>query len=222
MEKSFWLDKWQQNQIGFHLPEYHPLLQKFNADVFSTASSVFVPLCGKTKDMEFLYSQGFSVLGNEFSSIATEDFFAAAKLDSQHPLNIIEQDPFIRYQQDKIEILVGDFFELTSDQLKDIRCIYDRASLIALPKEKRKSYVTHMTRIIPNATMLLITLDYDQQIMAGPPFSVDKNEVEQLFSFAKIKQLHRRDIIRQEPRFKGKGLTSFYQTAYEIEWQLNS
>ena len=218
MEKSFWLDKWQQNQIGFHLSEFHPLLQKFNAEVFSNASSVFVPLCGKTKDMEFLYAQGFNVLGNEFSTIATEDFFAEAKLDSQQPLNILEQDPFIRYQQGKIEILVGDFFELTSEQLKDIFCIYDRASLIALPKEKRKNYVAHIKDIIPKATMLLITLDYEQKIMTGPPFSVDKTEVEQLFSFAKIKQLHRRDIIEQEPRFKSKGLQSFYQTAYQIEW----
>lgn len=218
MEKSFWLDKWQQNQIGFHLSEFHPLLQKYSDDLFSNASSIFVPLCGKTKDMEFLYSQGFNVLGNEFSSIATEDFFAEATLASQYPLNIIEQDPFIRYQQDKIEILVGDFFELTNQQLKNIYCVYDRASLIALPKEKRKSYVAHIKEIMPKATMLLITLDYDQQLMAGPPFSVDPSEVEKLFSFARIEQLHRRDIIHQEPRFKSKGLQCFYQTAYKIEW----
>jgi len=218
MEKSFWLDKWKQNQTGFHLSEFHPLLQKYSADIFSKASSVFVPLCGKTKDMEFLYSQGFNVLGNEFSSIATEDFFAEAKLASQHPLNIFEQDPFIRYQQDKIEILVGDFFDLTSNQLKNFYCIYDRASLIALPKEKQKRYVTHIQEIMPRATMLLITVDYDQQLMTGPPFSVDPFEVEKLFSFAKIEQLYRRDIIQQEPRFKAKGLTCFYQTAYKIEW----
>ena len=54
--------------------------------------------------------------------------------------------------------------------------------------------------------------------MAGPPFSVDQSEVEQLFSFATIEQLHRRDIIEQEPRFKSNGLQRFYQTAYKIEW----
>ena len=220
MEKTFWLNKWKQNQIGFHLSKFHPLLQEFSAKMFSRECSVFVPLCGKTKDMEFLYSQGFNVLGNEFSSIAAEDFFTEVRLAGQHPLNIIEQDPFIRYQQDKIEILVGDFFELTKKQLKDIHCIYDRASLIALSKEKRKNYVAHITEIMPKATMLLITLDYDQQLMTGPPFSVDKTEVEQLFSFAKIEQLQRRDIIEQEPHFKNKGLNSFYQTAYKIQWQL--
>ena len=66
--------------------------------------------------------------------------------------------------------------------------------------------------------MLLITLDYDQKVMPGPPFSVEENEVEQLFSFARIERLHRRDIIEQEPRFKDKGLNSFYQTAYQIKW----
>ncbi len=218
MEKSFWLDKWQKNQIGFHLSEFHPLLLKWGKKIFSNAPSVFVPLCGKTKDMEFLYSQGFNILGNEFSRIAVEGFFAETKLAPQQPINIIEQEPFICYQQDKIKILVGDFFELTNKQLSDFYCVYDRASLVAFPKEKRKKYVAQIKKIMPNATMLLITLDYEQKIMTGPPFSVDKTEVEQLFSFAKIKQLHRRDIIDQESHFKSKGLQNFYQTAYKIEW----
>jgi thiopurine S-methyltransferase len=66
--------------------------------------------------------------------------------------------------------------------------------------------------------MLLITLDYDQKIMNGPPFSVTQKEVNKLFSFAKVKQLHRSDIIEQEPAFKKRGLTRFYETVYSIEW----
>ncbi len=224
MDKSFWLEKWQANQIGFHLAEFHPLLQKYCAEIYTGTSSVFVPLCGKTNDMLFLQSQGFCVIGNELIDIAAQEFFADKNQNLQDAPEIqkipeiVKQANFTSYRQQKVEILVGDFFDLSQALLSGFSGIYDRAALIALPKEIRGNYIAHLRQIVPKAKMLLITLDYDQQIMSGPPFSVDENEVNELFSFANIKLLHRRDIIEQEPHFKSKGLQCFYQTAYKIEW----
>ena len=51
--------------------------------------------------------------------------------------------------------------------------MYDRASLIALPPEMRERYARHLAGILPPATqILLITLDYPQPEMPGPPFAV--------------------------------------------------
>jgi thiopurine S-methyltransferase len=149
--------------------------------------------------MLFLETEGLKVIGSELSKIAAEDFFHENSTNNT-------------------EIVVGDIFNLTPKQLIECTCIYDRAALIALPKELRKKYVEHIRALIPKAKMLLITLDYDQMKMSGPPFSVDKAELETLFSFAQLKELHRANIIEKEINFKKKGLTSFNQTAYLIEW----
>lgn len=222
MDNNFWLKKWDSKEIGFHLPEYHPLLLKYYTQIFSEQSAIFVPLCGKSKDMIFLESQGLNVLGCELSQIAAEEFFSESQnLRGDCPTLKIEvenQSLLTRYHSSKINILVGDIFNLDSTLLTEITCIYDRAALIALPKELRLKYANHLRVLLPKAKMLLITLDYDQSKMSGPPFSVNKTELGSLFSFAKIKELQRTNIIDDEPHFKKKGLTSFNQTAYFIEW----
>ena len=219
MEKSFWLDKWQAKEIGFHLSDFHPLLQKYHLKVFSSSKSVFVPLCGKSHDMAFLASEKYRVTGSELSEIAAQEFFEEQKLLFGNTDYLIEnQRTHTSYRNDGCTIFTGDYFDLESTMLLGAENIYDRAALIALPKEMRVRYVKQLKELLPQANMLLITLDYDQSVVSGPPFSVDEQEVNQLFSFASIKQLYRQDIIEQEPRFMSKGLQSFNQTAYEIHW----
>jgi thiopurine S-methyltransferase len=46
----------------------------------------------------------------------------------------------------------------------------------------REQYATHLKRILPkDCHGLLITLDYDQAQMDGPPFAVLDDEVQRLF-----------------------------------------
>jgi len=217
-DQSFWHNKWETNEIGFHLNDVHPLLKKFYSDIFLVEEVVFVPLCGKTIDMTFLQMKGQKVFGVELSDIAAQSFFQEQYPDCTLTNRLVEQSHFKEFSAQNIQILVGDYFSLTSELLDGAKQIYDRASLIALPSEMRKPYVKKLNTLFPKASMLLITLDYDQKIMNGPPFSVDHEEVIELFSFAKIKQLHRKNIIENEPKFKSKGLTNFNQTAYHISW----
>ena len=222
MEHSFWHDKWENNQLGFHLNDVHPLLKKYFEMVFSSSDSVFVPLCGKSLDMHYLTSKNRSVVGCELSEVAAKDFF----LQESDKLEIVQDDKFLIYStaNDKIttKILVGDYFDTVTDDLKACASIYDRAALIALPKKMRNKYVNHLKILMPRAKMLLITLDYDQNEMSGPPFSVDQNEIGNLFSFANIELLKRTNIIENESHFKNKGLTEFNQTAYFLNWDLTN
>jgi len=227
MDSEFWHSKWKKNQIGFHLNEVHPLLQKHFDNIFSDSPSVFVPLCGKTLDMRYLFSQQKSVIGCELSDIAANDFFAIEKEEGS--LNIASKEAYkvfeIEKESQSLKILVGDYFDLSNSSDSDpelfsqCQSIYDRAALIALPEYLRERYVEHLRRLLPQAKMLLITLDYDQSKMSGPPYSVEPSEIEKLFSFATVEVLKRSDIIEDEPQFKGKGLSHFYQTAYFIEWK---
>jgi len=217
-DQSFWHKKWENNELGFHLNDIHPLLKKYHSDIFLAEETVFVPLCGKSIDMNFLQSKGKKVIGVELSDIAASSFFQEQFPKSSLTSYLIDQSNFQEFSAQNIRILVGDYFSLTSEILDGAKQIYDRASLIALPPEMRKSYVEHLRILLPKASMLLITLDYEQEKMGGPPFSVDFDEIMTLFSFANVKQLHRKNIIDKEPKFKSKGLTKFNQTAYHISW----
>ena len=62
-----------------------------------------------------------------------------------------------------------------------IDAVYDRAALIALPPRSRNRYARHQFDLTGGAGQLLITLDYDQTQMDGPPFSVPEEEIGVLY-----------------------------------------
>jgi hypothetical protein len=69
MQESFWLDSWRNRNIGFHQAAVHPALLQYWPGV-AVASSVLVPLCGKTLDMLWLAKRGHDVVGVELAEAA--------------------------------------------------------------------------------------------------------------------------------------------------------
>lgn len=180
MEHQFWKDRWELNQIGFHQEEINEYLSSHWQSLgIRDGAPVFVPLCGKSLDMLWLREQGHAVLGIELSELAIEQFFNENRLDySRQP-----QGGFIRFDAPQLGILAGDFFKLTAADIAPIEAVYDRASLIALPPEMRQDYARHMASLLPEgAHILLISLEYEDGMLKGPPFSVNESEVQQLFS----------------------------------------
>ena len=65
MEEQFWQDRWQTGRIGFHAAEPNPFLtQNLSALDLSQGAHMFVPLCGKTVDIDWLLAQGVSSFGD--------------------------------------------------------------------------------------------------------------------------------------------------------------
>ncbi|MBL4798441.1 MAG: thiopurine S-methyltransferase [Oleispira sp.] len=223
MEHSFWYNKWGLNQVGFHLDYVHPLLERnlglFQVEgVLKKQGPVFIPLCGKTLDIGYLLNLGYQVIAIELSEIAVQAVFNQLNIEPE----ISDWSAGKIYQSESLRIYVGDFFALTQQDLcsaeEKISLVYDRAALIALPEGMRLEYAQHMAKITQYAPQLLITLDYDQSVAGGPPFAVTTSEVEALYGGAyPIQLIEEADIIEQEPRFKAKGLTSFYQRAYKLK-----
>ncbi|MEZ9058225.1 thiopurine S-methyltransferase [Vibrio pelagius] len=212
---EFWHNKWAANQIGFHLEDVNPLLIEFWKHTEpSHEKSVFVPLCGKSEDLVWLASKHQDVQGVELSQIAVRAFFSehfytpmVTQINGQHEL----------YQFDELSIYTGDYF---TAPIQAVDIIYDRASLVALPKEMRVQYVARLKQLLkPGGKILLVTLDYDQEEMSGPPFSVPRDEVEQLFSEYKITQLNQDIADDDHPKIAKKGLSRFSEEVYLIECQ---
>jgi len=216
MKKDFWLERWQREEIGFHQNEANPHLCKFWPELnLAGGTTVFVPLCGKSQDMQWLHDKGQKVLGVELSAIAVQAFFNENGYTPRH----IVDGKFDRYEANGICILHGDFFDLNRDQTTKVGGVYDRASLIALPPEMRESYVRHLVSILPPATrILLITVDYPQPEMEGPPFSVSSDEVVKLFrNFAEVHLLAHPDVLTQNPRFQQRGLSRLVENIFLIK-----
>lgn len=215
MHEQFWHDRWQQNQIGFHQNEINSHLQAFWGQLAVPAGSrIFVPLCGKSRDLLWLRSQGYGVTGVELSPVAVHDFFAENGLE---PI-VTQHGRFERWETDGLVILQGNFFDLSAAELADCAGVFDRASLIALPAEMRSRYAQHFTAILPpQVQTLLVTMEYDQQEMNGPPFAVLEQEVAELYygNFS-IERLLVLDILAEEPGFRQRGLSWLTEKVYRL------
>lgn len=211
MQEQFWLEKWQKGETAFHQEAVHAHLARFWPEMkLAARAPVFVPLCGKSRDMVWLKERGHPVTGVELSDIAVHDFFTENGLAAQRS----RQGVFDVSEAEGFRLYCGDFFAMTAEHVKGVAAAYDRAALIALPADMRKRYAEHMAALLPSGVpMLLVTLDYPEGEMAGPPFSVPPAEVERLYgdSFA-IHLLAREDLA--DDRLCQRGLTSLHENAY--------
>ena len=191
MEKNFWQGVWERNSIGFHQDEVHPfLVEQFTKLLTAGDSTVFVPLCGKSLDMYFL-AEHMQVIGNELSQIACHDFFSEQKLDYTQ----WQQGNFTGYSHQNISLLQGDFFQLTLQDIGDVDWIYDRAALIAMPPKMQQDYVAALSQFTnANTKLLLITLEFPDHELSGPPFPITHQKVTELFSGFDIQLLQERKL----------------------------
>jgi thiopurine S-methyltransferase len=212
MKKEFWLERWERSEIGFHQNEINPYLARYWKELSVSGGEVFVPLCGKSRDMVWLRQRDCTVLGVELSSIAVRDFFPENGLSPVHAID----GKFENWQADGIRILCGDFFDVSKEDVANVSAVYDRASLVALPPDMRERYARHLVDILPRGTqILLVTFDYPQAEMQGPPFAVSVKEVEALYGkYGEIRLLEQADALAQNPRFKQRGVSRMEESIF--------
>ncbi len=209
MKQEFWHERWEKNEIGFHLPMVHPWLKAVWPDQnVSEGASVFVPLCGKTLDIDYFLQQKMSVVAVELSELAVITLFEQLN----YKANVSDWIGGKLYQAENLKVYVGDFFKLTPEHVGHVSVIYDRAAIIALPTEMRQRYAQHLVKSCPVADILSLTFDYAQEDMAGPPFSVSQQEIKQHYSENyNIECIRSKNIIDNEPNFKKRGLNRLTQ-----------
>ncbi|MDG4563206.1 MAG: thiopurine S-methyltransferase [Candidatus Competibacter sp.] len=215
MEPSFWHERWERSEIGFHQQNINVHLQQFWTQLdLRPGQRVFAPLCGKSRDLLWLAGEGHPVTGVEISRLAVEAFFTENGLKPR----CWREGAFEIWEVDEIRILLGDFFDLEPQHLADAAGIYDRASLIALPPPMRARYARHLDAILPVGTrVLLVTLEYDQSVLAGPPFAVGEAEVRALYQAThEVELLYTRDALAETSRWRERGLTWLLERVYRL------
>lgn len=214
MHADQWHERWRSGRTGFHSTEVaRPLRQFWSTLKVPRGSGVFVPFCGKSLDLLWLRNQQHRVIGVELSEIAVESFLTGNGILACRDARL----RFNEYIAPNLRILQGDFFQLAPEMLGPIGAIYDRASLIAMPPEMQAPYAQKLTELSPAGTeTLLVTLEYPQREMSGPPFSVDSLSVNRLYSaHHRVQEVDRADILASDP-LRERGVSRLHEVSYRL------
>jgi thiopurine S-methyltransferase len=212
MHREFWEARWAEGRIGFHQGRPNELLER-HAAVLDGRRRVLVPLSGKSVDLRLLAERGHDVVGIELVRAAVEAFFEEQGIEASE----VELGPYRGLTGGGVTLLAGDFFEATRDALGHFDAIYDRAALVALPRETRASYAAHCQRLLgASGRVALIAFAYDPSRMEGPPFSVDDAEVRLLYAPHDVRLVEER-LEPPPPHLSERGLGEIAERLYVID-----
>jgi len=210
MEANFWHQIWERGELGFHQSDTNPFLKAhFAALHLEQGARVFLPLCGKTHDIAWLLAIGYRVVGAELSERAIQALFEALCVEP----DITRAGELTLYSAKDLDLFVGDIFHLAAARLGPIDAVYDRAALVALPATLRSRYSQHLRTITAEASQLVITYEYDQAQMQGPPFSVSEEELKRHYDGTyRLKSLESREVAGGL-----KGVVASRETAWLLQ-----
>lgn len=213
MKHEDWSARWREGRTAFHQAEANDLLVRYAERAWGhqPRRRVLVPLCGKSLDLVYLASRAESVVGVEFVVQAVVDFFASQSLEPA-----VDAGPPRRYTADRYTLFAADFFSVGGQEVGEVDAAFDRAALVALPAETRPAYAARLAELLsPGARLLLVSYEYDESRMEGPPFSVPASEVHALFGGSfEIEFLESRDGLTESLR--ERGLDSVQESAFVL------
>lgn len=200
-----WLERWQIGRTGWHEEGGNRNLKKHWR---ASGRRVLVPLCGKTPDLLWLEGQGNDVVGVELAEIAVLGFFEDNQLEYEKKTGeLIEYRALTR----NITLHCGNFFEFRSESFD---AHYDRGALVALTPELRARYAKHTSTLLTDeADQLVVTVDYDQAVCDGPPFSLSEQEITGYWPrLQKVASVD--DTQNAPPKFLEAGLTRLHEVVW--------
>jgi len=107
---------------------------------------------------------------------------------------------------------------LTPQITGPIHAFFDRAATIALPPTMREAYAQKMAQLIkPGTSGLLVSIDYNQTEMTGPPFSVPDEFVQDLYAknFA-IEAIASDSSSEFAGKLRDRGITKLTESVYRM------
>ena len=201
-----WLDRWENDRTGWHESAGNVGLHAYWQ---GNGGRVLVPLCGKSPDLVWLARHGHEVTGIELAEKAIHEFYAEQSLGYRET----ERANMRAYVCDELPITLfcGDYFSFEADPFD---ALYDRGAIVAVEPAERPNYAAHTRRLLkPDAPVLIITLEYDQSIVQGPPFAVHGDELKAYWS--NLERAGERDDFETcPPKFRQAGLREILEVVW--------
>lgn len=210
---SYWQTRWIEGQSQWHSNEPHFSLVKYLEKLKDGRENltIFVPLCGKSGDLLFLYKQGFNVIGLEGVTWVVESFFTENALEC-HKEVVPEIDGFKYETQDgRLKVFSCDIFNMDPNVMGKVDAVFDRGSFEAIYEEDRPRYLELMAKILaPKFRIILNGYEYDNTVFKGPPRHVDHKVVQDMYgNLGKVEILEETENGTQPQRFNLDKMTKF-------------
>jgi len=182
---EYWAERWQNGTYAWHRSEPQPSLVTHLPRLTGGREGlrIFVPLCGKTGCLLFLYKGGHTVIGVEGVETVVEQFFTENQLEFDRTEIPEIKGSCYSSKDNKLKIFACDLFLLSPGLVGTVDAVWDRGSLVALSPKSRTKYVDFMKLIVGTTfrQYLLESYDYDPTQWAGPPHSITKEDVRSLY-----------------------------------------
>jgi len=201
-----WLDRWENGRTGWHEADGNAGFRQFwNVD----RGKVLVPLCGKSPDLLWLARRGHEVVGIELAEKAIHEFFSEQALGYA----VIEGEALRTFRANDVPVtlICGDYFKFSGGPFD---ALYDRGSIVAINPAMRPAYVRHTDTLLrPGARRLVVTLEYDQDVVQGPPFSLPAEELHDYWPDLRRVASYD-DLDTCPPKFRKAGLTEISEVIW--------
>lgn len=224
---EYWVKRWDDNNTLWHQHDGNKLLWRSLHNLLPSKFpsrkpaelTVFVPLCGKAKDMYLLYEMGFTVVGVEYSPKGVDEFFAENQLKEGKKNN-----GSMRSTEDgRLMIGVGDLFSFSGDQshynplpYEKFDIIWDRGSFEATNSCDRERYASLLLSLLDkDGVYLMNTKVYDLNEYGGPPLAANTDDLRQFYGEKlDVVLLEKEDIIDSLETWRKRGLTKLDEVVH--------
>jgi len=201
---QYWQARWATGQSQWHKEKPHEILVKYHEKISEGSSMrIFLPLCGKSHDLLWLYQQGHTVLGVEGVPFVVEQLFRENKLDYEKTSMPNIAGWRFKTKDGRLTVYACDIFNLSPEIVGPIDCVFDRGSLGAIAVHDRQPYMNLMRTLLgPEFRYLLETYEYEDTEFDGPPRNLPRDVVFNLFAdFADVDILEENDDPTKAEKF---------------------
>lgn len=178
LTQDYWNRRWNVNDTPWNKAYVNPLLTKYIRllDGGEKDLKIFVPLCGKTIEMKWLFDLGHRVVGVDGFQTALENFFKDHSMD--YTVETKNGIPAFTDRSGRITLYCCNIFDFQKTGEGSFDAVWDRASFGAINPEERARYVDLVTALkAPNASHLLELFQYDDRLFKESPLSIPVSKV---------------------------------------------
>ncbi|XP_073534935.1 thiopurine S-methyltransferase-like isoform X2 [Phyllobates terribilis] len=214
-----WKQIWEARNIGFHEKNIHPLLSEFLNEMQDGRPklNIFFPFCGKAVDMKWLADMGHNVVGVDVCEMALKEFFTDHNIPyTQEAIAGIPGAKVFKSVSGNIALYCCSIYDLSHSVTGKFDGIWDRAAMVAVNLKDQERYVNVLLSLMAkDCRCLLVTVEYDPNLIKGPPFYIPEFDLENLlgpsYTFKHLKKIDALGDLQKQ-----WGLDIYFENIYLI------
>lgn len=217
---TLWDEYWNSNHTPWKRDretEYERTaqeLERLKPHLSTESPSIFVPLCGDTNCVRYLYDQGYTItaldgIRGPIDGLIERDFSSLECTEEGLPwgkkISVGE----------RLAIYVGDIFEAALSERFDL--IYDVAATVAIAPVRRAEYVAVLKRLLaPKGLVYSVTFDFKTKSeWLYPPYPVSQKELRRFYE-PLTQHIFQQTLREPNERFQCLGVISDMEDTSQV------